>query len=365
MVARAALLVAPAGRTADEDPLAAGGVPRAADVVRAADRDRADGRQAAGIVVVAEAARRQRQPQSLRRAAPLGKRHRHRMLPGLDRHAHEQLRVELLGRLQTAAPVDPADNVGRPHGEALDALPVQPHVDAVLVRQVDAPVAQPLQPAGHDRPLQLDTDAVLPVHRKGVEHADPAARAERQILGHPIVLAEIARRVINRLAGADIRVADRQAADALGGGEVALEERLRHAEHVPDIVEAVARVVGRQELPAVYLDGQQIADRVRILGAVKAVDGRRAARIDARDRRGVQTGRQPAGEPLVCSGIRPRPADRRHLARLQLLQHLLPHLRPIRHVRRVHLLQVQVCGPQALVVTGDAVPIHDRAVVVG
>ena len=361
----AALLVARASRTASEDPPAARGIPHSPDVVRPAYRDRADGRQAAGVVVVAEAARRERQPQTLGRTALPGERHGHRMRAGLYRQAHEQLLVELLRCLQATAPVDAADDVGRPHREAPDEPSVQPHVDPVLVLHVGRPITEPLQPTRHDGPLQLDADAVLGVDRKGVAHADAAARAERQLLAHPVVLAEVARCVVDHLSRADVGVANRQAAYSLGGRQVALQQRLRNREHVADVVEAVARVVGRQQRSAVDVEGQEIADGVGVLGAIQAMHRRRPPGIHPLGRRCVQVLREPGGEPGVGGFIRPRPAGRRHLAGLQLLQHLLPQRGVGRDVREIRLVEREIRRAQPVVVATGAVALDDRAEAVG
>ena len=58
--------------------------------------------------------------------------------------------------------------------------------------------------------------------------------------------------------------------------EITLEQRGRHAEQVGVVVEAVGRIVRRQQRRGVDLDPQQVANRVRVLGSIQAM-GRGAA----------------------------------------------------------------------------------------
>ena len=72
------------------------------------------------------------------------------------------------------------------------------------------------------------------------------------------------------------RIADCQRADRRRGGEVALLQRRRHAEHVRHVVEAERRVVWRQQQRRINVQVQQIANRVCVLGAVQAMQHRPA-----------------------------------------------------------------------------------------
>src|SRR5262249_30052673 len=62
--------------------------------------------------------------------------------------------------------------------------------------------------------------------------------------------------------------ADRQPADLLGRGDVAIEQCRREFPH-RDIVEPVAGLIRRQQERRVDLDRQEIADRVLILSTVQ------------------------------------------------------------------------------------------------
>ena len=71
-------------------------------------------------------------------------------------------------------------------------------------------------------------------------------------------------------------VADGQRADAIGGDEIALEQRRRRAQQIGDVVEAERRVVGRQQRRDVDVEREQVAHRVRVLAAIETPDERPA-----------------------------------------------------------------------------------------
>ena len=76
------------------------------------------------------------------------------------------------------------------------------------------------------------------------------------------------------------------------GGEVLLHQHRRDRQHVADVVEAVAEIVGGKVLLGAEFDAQQIADGVGVFGAIQAA------------------GRDAAGVGLECCGrpFRTRPA---------------------------------------------------------
>ena len=142
------------------------------------------------------------------------------------------------------------------------------------VRQVvalDAGVA--FLDAAHEPAEQL----VLAVGREHVPHHAAAARAERQPVDVPFWLKS---RLIEYSAvpALHLGIADRQRADALRGGEVAVEQQRRRAQRRGDVVEAEVAAVVRQQRGHVDVERQQIADRVAVLGAVQAVDDVAAGR---------------------------------------------------------------------------------------
>ena len=193
-----------------------------------------------------------------------------------------------------------------------------------------------------------------------VAHREAAPRAERQVLAHAAFLPP---RVGNRVGldgGPDRGVAEGEPADLLGRDHVAVEQDRGDRKHVGDVVEPVARLVGRQQRPLVDLQRQQVANRVAVLDTVQAVDGR-AARIRVGRRGGVEGGLNDVGGVVVGLGVRPRAARRRHRPAPQLAHDLLPGLDlagDAADPRGVDGLQGQARLARAVVVARHAVPIE-------
>ena len=126
---------------------------------------------------------------------------------------------------------------------------------------------------------EIHLEVVRRVGRELVLDDQAAARAERQAFD-VVVLRRVGRDAIRRLRRRG-HVAEREAADLAGGGQIRLEQRGREAECARLVVEAAARVVGRQELRGVDVEREQIANRVPVLGAVQAMQAGRRQRLDA------------------------------------------------------------------------------------
>ena len=151
-----------------------------------------------------------------------------------------------------------------------DALPVERHLELLGLAQVGAEHAA----AALD---EIRANDVLRVDGEVVRERSAAARAERHA-GQVLVLRQVAADEVFLLAIRHRRVADREPADLARGRDVALEQHRRNAERARDVVEAEARVVRRQQRRCVDLERQQIADRIRVLGAIDAMQ-RRAAGV--------------------------------------------------------------------------------------
>ena len=184
-----------------------------------------------------------------------------------------------------------------------------------------------------------DLHVVLAVGRELVLHDHPAAGAE----GHAfdvIILIGVFRHAVGGLdGGAD--VADRQAADFAGGGNVAFEQRRRNAQRARDVIEAARGIVGGQELARVDVDVQQIPNRVGVFGAVHAMQS---------GRRNMELGgvvefvfREHDGR-FEELRFRPRHARRRHHPGAKLANHLLPVFRILFDVRRIEAIQRDAQG---------------------
>ena len=163
--------------------------------------------------------------------------------------------------------------------------------------------------------------------------------------------------------GGVLRIAERQRADALGRGQVALEQHRRHAEHVGVVVEAGARIVRRQQRRDVDVEREQIANRVGVLGAIQPMHQRaardsaslRAARSsDAFERRDQRPLRRPrpaaARRPAASCRRAPcgSPSPRRRRCAATSARSAASSARP--------------AGLQPLVVAGDAVLVDDRTI---
>ena len=131
-------------------------------------------------------------------------------------------------------------------------------------------------------------------------------------------------------------IADRQAADLAGGRSVAFEQRGRERQRARDVVEAARGIVGRQELAGIDFDVQQIANGVRVFGAVQAVQ---------------------AGGGQICRGVldpvrfrakrsairtrrlRPRHAGGGHHAGANFVHNSFPVLRVLFNVRHIEIVE--------------------------
>ena len=212
---------------------------------------------------------------------------------GLHRYTGDQLVLDLVARGALAA-------LARRQREELDALAVDRDLELVRLAQTV-------------RPRHLDANVVVAVEGKQVRDHRPTARAERQVIG-AIVLLAIGRDTVGvagRLRAADCP--DRKAADRLRRGEIAFHEGRRHPQHAGDVVEAVAGVVGRQEIGDVHVERQQVADGVLVLGAVQPMEclgatrirmGRRCAierALEKRDKRVLSRSRRGAADRTAAS----------------------------------------------------------------
>ena len=99
--------------------------------------------------------------------------------------------------------------------------------------------------------------------------------------------AEIRRQSRRLRDGWRRRISDRQTADLSRCGQILFQQRRRKLQNVRNIVEAVAFVVGGQEIGDIDVQGQQIPNRIAVFGAIQAMDGRPAGigfRCSRRDR---------------------------------------------------------------------------------
>jgi hypothetical protein len=185
---------------------------------------------------------------------------------------------------------------------------------------------------------------VLAVRWKHMSHERAAAGAERQALDVSVLAEFAADRILGRTRP-HARIADGERADALRGGEIALEEERRGLERRRDVVEAEVGAVARQERRHVDVERQQVANRVAVLGAVQAMHHVTPRLVPSRPCAIERVG-EPGGEGGVLRFLRVRHALRRHRAHAQLAEHALPGRRVRQQIIEARRLEVHrlVCG---------------------
>jgi len=114
--------------------------------------------------------------------------------------------------------------------------------------------------------------------------------------------------------------------DRFGGRQIPFHQDGADGEHVADVVEAVADVVGGEVVRRLEIDANEIADRVVVLGAIETAQGD-AARIALAARVGFDEDVVDGFEEGVSVlEIGSRLLLRRHLAGVQHLHDFVPFL---------------------------------------
>ena len=264
---------------------------------------------------------------------------------GLHRHANSQIAIHVVVvRLIVLGESGFARR--RLHREQLHALAIEEQFQiGGVVQPLDVlvPIAR-----------QANLELVVAVHREGVADERAAARADRQPFD-VVFLREVGRRPDRVAVGRYARTSHGDAADLLGRGDVAIEQRRRE---IADrhVVEAVARFVGGQERRDVDVERQQIADGVLVLRAGQAAQRRGASRIRRRGRGAIERRLERGDLGVVAGFVRPRRSGRRHLPRADFADNLLPHVRTLADVVRGRRVERQAAAFQALVVARRAIP---------
>ena len=160
--------------------------------------------------------------------------------------------------------------------EAHFQLMREPHADEIFVKL----------------PLQLDPDDVLAVQREMVAHREAAARAERQIVAHAVVLVPRAKDLVGVEHRNDCGIAYRQTADGARRRHVSLHVNGRDRQHAGDVVETLVHIVRSEKRLAVDIHREQIANRIGVFRPIQAMH-RHAPGIGLRIGRGIDGGLQP------------------------------------------------------------------------
>jgi hypothetical protein len=220
-----------------------------------------------------------------------------------------------------------------------------------LVQAFDVLVAIPCQPDG---------DVVLAIERKGVVDDCASASADRKAVD--VLLLRHVRGNPDRVAsGRTARTSNGHTADLLSGRHVAIEQGRREVgdRHV---VEAVARLVCRQQRRGVDVERQEVAHRVLVLGPRQPPDRGCPAGIGMRRGRAVERRLQGRHHGVVGAVVWPFLAHRRHLTGAKLPDDFLPHVRMPGHILRKDLLENEATFFVVLVVAGEAVFVDERYV---
>ena len=171
---------------------------------------------------------------------------------------------------------------------------------------------------------EADVELVFGIEREDASDKQSAAGAERQPLDVRVLRSIRLHAVGLGRDGNIAHVAHGNRRDAPGGGEIPLHQHRRHRQHVGDVVESVARVIGGQERGHVDVEIEEVVDRVRVLGPVEPAQ-RRPAWFGLRGRGGVEPRFDRGGERRELRRFGPRQALRRHRSDEQFARHTLEH----------------------------------------
>ena len=201
-------------------------------------------------------------------------------------------------------------------------------------------------------------DEIFAVGREVMMDQHAAARAERQAVD--VIFLRIVFADVVDLAGRLGFMAEREAADFSGGGNVAFDQRRRDVQAAGHVVEAVAGIVGGQVSGGIDIEREQVVDGVRVFGPVDAVDaGRGEFRFGGGS--AVELILQSDGQRFVCGGRGTRKALRRHHAGAKFANDFFPRLGLVADMGEIHFVELKTGGFELLVVAGDAVLIEDGA----
>ena len=293
-------------------------------------------------------------------------RHPDDVLAGGRRHHDLEVRVGVDRHVLLPRRVSPdgaEEGVGRGVPEAVGAADGEPPHQPAVEADLDLLLGAHAHDVVVDHPAQPELHAILAVEREVMPDRQSPAGPERQVLAHAVVLVEQPRRRVGGGGepGADGRIADREAADPVGGRQITVEQRRRHREGLGVGAEPLlAHVVGRKQQPAlVDLEIEEAAHGVAVFGGGQAAHGGPAG-VGALGRDGVEPALEPAQEPLVEVGRGSRSAGRRHHAEPQLADDGLPHIGVVADGAGVEPVEGHRHQPARLPgrrVAGEAVPL--------
>ena len=134
-----------------------------------------------------------------------------------------------------------------------------------------------------------------------------------------------------------------------------------HRKRLGIVLEPERLGIRRQHRLRVHIHRDQIAHCVGVFGAIETMQAGRMARVHMSRSRAVNFRFQPSSDFVVGGIVGPRKFRRRHRAASQLCDHLLPGLLRIGRIVRVSSIQREPRGLQLIVVTRDAILVHQFA----
>ena len=158
-----------------------------------------------------------------------------------------------------------------------------------------------------------------------------------------------------------VRIAHGPARDGRRRGYVPVQQCRRYRKRFRVVLESERLLIRRQHRLGVHVHRDQIPHGVGVFGAIQTMQAGGPARVHVSRSRAVDSRFQPTGNRIVGRVIRARHARRRHRTASQLHDDLFPRLRRVGDVLGIRAIQHEIRGLQLLVMTGDAVLIHQFA----
>ena len=190
-----------------------------------------------------------------------------------------------------------------------------------------------------------------------MHHGDAATRSERRAFHMPRLRDDSRQRVIGGLL-LDCGVTHGLAADLARSSHIRLHQRRGRGESIGHVVEAMAQIVGGQQLRRIDLQAQQIANRIGVFRAIQTMQ-RRSARVRVQSRVAVQRILQRGRKGRERGGGRARRARRGHHSRAHLANHFFGDGGGGDGVRGVEPGKAQIARFQAVIVTTHAILLRD------
>ena len=179
-----------------------------------------------------------------------------------------------------------------------------------------------------------------------------------------LVLGEIRANAICGGTRRNAGVANRQSTDIPRSGKISFHQRRRNFQHVCDVVEPTAFIIGRKERRCVDIQCQKVANDILVFGTIQSMHhdmaGIRFCRCCA-----IERGFEEAGKCVQCRFVRSRHSRRRHHANPYLSDYLFPGFCVFRDVCQVGVLQRKPAGARLVIVTGHTVGVQDSGLSCG